>query len=119
MPGRSAAMWLLARTALSDTGKKWIRVIIGDNSRVLDDSIVPSDTVIPPNCLFGGKPGIYILHWYLACFIEELHESTNIQHREFCQTYFNNFKPKENWSIFIFVNCSRIVNWSFNSLFIN
>jgi len=33
------------------------RSVISDNVKILDDSLVLPDTVIPPYCIFGGKPG--------------------------------------------------------------
>ncbi len=33
------------------------RVIISDNCKILDDSNVTPDTLIPPYTVFGGNPG--------------------------------------------------------------
>ena len=33
------------------------RCMINDNVKILDDSFITPDTVIPPFCVYGGKPG--------------------------------------------------------------
>ena len=33
------------------------RCIISDNTRILDDSILAPETVVPPFTVYGGKPG--------------------------------------------------------------
>ena len=58
-----------------------IRVIINDNCKILDDSIITPDTNVPPFTVYGGKPGRIINS---AQFISELHESAFIVHKEFC-----------------------------------
>ena len=33
------------------------RCIINDNVKILDDSLITPDTIIPPFSVYGGKPG--------------------------------------------------------------
>ena len=56
-------------------------MIINDNCKILDDSIITPDTIVPPFTVYGGKPGIINK---LAQFINELHESASIVHKDYC-----------------------------------
>ena len=39
---------------------KGARCIISENSIILADSIIPPDTFIIANSVYGGKPGIFL-----------------------------------------------------------
>ena len=36
------------------------RCIINDNVKILDDSLITPDTIIPPFSVYGGKPGFFL-----------------------------------------------------------
>mmetsp|Transcript_18019 Transcript_18019/g.30696 ORF Transcript_18019/g.30696 Transcript_18019/m.30696 type:complete len:180 (+) Transcript_18019:98-637(+) len=59
------------------------RVIIHDNVKILEHSILPPDTVVPPFTVYGGRP---------AQFIAELPESIGQIHKEFAQSYYKMFQ---------------------------
>lgn len=58
------------------------RVVIKDNCKILDNSILAADTVVPPFTVYGGKP---------ATYIGELPETIGMIHKELTVNYFKNF----------------------------
>ena len=55
---------------------------IHDNCKILDGSILAPDTVVPPYCVFGGQPAIYL---------GELPESMQIVNENLAKSFYNNF----------------------------
>jgi dynactin-5 len=60
--------------------------MIGDSVIILDDSIVPAETVIPSYSVYGGRP---------AVFQAELPETANYIFRERSLNFYKNFLPKK------------------------
>ena len=58
-------------------------MVIGSNSTILDDSIVPAGAVIPENCIYGGKP---------AVFKETAYDSHEQEHMTYMVMYYENIK---------------------------
>ena len=58
------------------------RVVIKDNTKILDDSVLAADTIVPPFTVFGGKPALYL---------GELTESMAQINADLCKTYYRNF----------------------------
>ena len=58
------------------------RSVLKDNCRVLDGSVVPPDTTVPPFTVYGGRP---------AVMVGELPETVMIIHKELAVQFFRNF----------------------------
>jgi dynactin-5 len=59
------------------------RSVLKDNCKILDGSVVPADTVIPPFTVWGGRP---------AVMVGELPETSMIIHKELAVQFFRNFQ---------------------------
>ena len=58
------------------------RSILKDNCKILDNSILAADTVVPPFSVYGGRP---------ATYIGELPETIGLIHKELSLNYYKNF----------------------------
>ena len=58
-------------------------MVIKDNVKILDDTVIPPDTNIPSFTVFGGKP---------AQFLGELTEAISTINADLAKTYYRNFQ---------------------------
>ena len=58
------------------------RVVIKDNTKILDNSVLAADTVVPPFTCYGGSP---------ATFLGELPETMMQVNIDLAKTYYKNF----------------------------
>ena len=58
------------------------RVVIKDNTKILDDSVLAADTIVPPFTIYGGKPALYL---------GELTESMAQVNATLAKDYYKNF----------------------------
>ena len=76
------------------------RCIINENVKILDDSLITPDTIIPPFSVYGGKPGELIAYehnlylFLIAIYIGELPETTFMIHKQDAINYYNSFVPQ-------------------------
>ena len=58
------------------------RVVIKDNTKILDNSVLAADTVVPPFTCFGGSP---------ASYLGELPETIQQVNQDLARSYYKNF----------------------------
>lgn len=76
-------MTLTLSNAVERVGQQGKRCILQDGCKILDDTVLPADTVVPPLTVFGGFPGV---------MCGELPDCWEEMQREATLTYYNNFK---------------------------